>query len=108
MKLHLKNFTLKRYLKYVRKQNKHIQHVHAIGFAGIITALITAVILYTDYGFWHETYVAEDAIVATETQAPILSPMESLGQFFTEAKSRFTGIGSTTEGYLEGKETYTK
>ncbi len=108
MKVHLKDFTLKRYLRYVRKQNKHIQHVHAIAFAGIVTALISAVILYADYGFWHETYVADETLVTSDPNVDAPSPMESLGNFFSEARSRFTSIGSTTQAYLEGKETYTK
>jgi hypothetical protein len=108
MKLHLKNFTMRRYIQYMRRQSKHMQHVHAIAFAGAITALIAGFIMYTDYGFWHETYVAEDALVATQPPFEAESPSESLGSFWREARERFGSIGSAGATLLEGKETYTK
>lgn len=108
MKLRLKNFTLRHYLRHVRKQNKHVQHVHAFAFAGIITALIAGFILYTDYGFWHETYRSEDSLVAENPPAEPVSPSTSFSSFFKEAKTRFDNIGSTSADLLEGKESYTK
>lgn len=108
MNLSLKTFTLRHYIRHVRRQSKHVQHVHAVVFAGTITALIALVILYTEYGFWHETYRAEDSIATEETTTfNPESPGRSLLEFFKEAKDRFSAIGS--EGsLLEGKETYTK
>lgn len=108
MKLHLKNFTLRYYLRHVRRQNKHIQHIHAFAFSGIITALIAGFILYTDYGFWHETYIREDSLTEPAPSAELQSPGESLGSFLLEAKARFNSIGSAGADLLEGKETYTK
>lgn len=108
MKLHLKNFTLKHYLRHVRRQNKHIQHLHALAFAGIITALIAGVILYADYGFWHETYRSDDLLVEMEEQAAQQSEDKSFGNFLMEAKARFNSIGSAGAGFFEGKESYTK
>ncbi len=108
MKLHLKNFTVRHYIRYVKRQNKHIQHLHGFAFAGLITALIAAVILYTDYGFWHETYIAEDALVSGDPEYVSESPGQSLGRFWGEAKEQFGRIGSTSANLLEGKDTYTK
>lgn len=108
MKLRLKKFTLKDYIRFMRRQSKHMQHVHAIAFAGIITALITAIILYTDYGFWHQTYQASDSLMVVDPHAPVPSPSQSIGTFFTEVKDHFKNMGSSTANYLEGKETYTK
>lgn len=82
-----------------------MQHVHAVAFAGIITTLLTAVILYTDYGFWHETYVAEEVSEKIEESNKEHS---SWGSFFTEAKVRFSKIGTDGVNLLEGKETYRK
>lgn len=89
----------------MRRQNRHVQHVHAALFAGLLTALIAALILHTEYGFWHERYVAEE-IVAKQEVLDAPSPSESLSRFLSEAKERFGAIGST--GFLEGKETYMK
>ncbi len=108
MKLLLKNITFRHYLNHVRRQSRHVQHLHAIFFAGVITSLITAVLLYTDYGFWHEIYRAEDVVVTEEAHATIESPAESLGTLWRETKSRFGGIGSASVELLEGKETYQK
>ena len=85
-----------------------MQHVHAVAFAGIITTLIAGVILYADYGFWHETYVAEDALVVTDIGTREESSGYSWGSFFAEAKERFANIGTTSASFLEGKETYKK
>ena len=108
MKLRLEKFTLKDYIRFMRKQNKHMQHVHAIAFAGIITALITSIILYTDYGFWHETYQANDSLGVVDPAAPVRSPTQSIGTLLAEVKDHFKNMGSSTANYLEGKETYSK
>ena len=108
MKFVLKNLTLRHYLRHVRKQNKHIQHVHAFVFAGAVTAIIAGFILYADYGFWHETYVREDLVAATPEPFTPESPSESFGRFWQEARERFGSIGSAGADLLEGKETYTK
>jgi hypothetical protein len=108
MKLQLKHFTLRHYLRYVKRQNKHIQHIHGFVFAGIITSLIAFVILYTDYGFWHETYIAEDSQIAANQAYISESPSQSLGRFWNDAKEQFNRVGSSSANLLEGKETYTK
>lgn len=108
MKLHLKNVSLKHYIRYVKRQNKHVQHIHGFVFAGIITSLIAFVILYTDYGFWHETYVAEDLQIGTDQAAVSESPSQSFSRFWSEAKVEFSNVGSSSVNLLEGKETYTK
>ena len=112
MKFTLKNLSLRHYLRHVRRQNSHIQHVHAFAFAGIITALIAAFILYTDYGFWHERYQANDGLVVVDDPNTMsfdsAAPASSFGNFWAEAKARFTSIGSSSANLLEGKETYTK
>lgn len=108
MRFLLKNFTFRQYVRYIRRQNKHVQHVHAFAFAGIITSLLAGVILYTDYGFWHERYVAEDALMVEEQAFDPESPGESLGRFFAEVKSRFGSIKDPGTPFLEGRETYKK
>lgn len=104
----LRHFTLKRYIKYVRKQNKHVQHVHGVVFAGAITSVIAAVILYTDYGFWHERYVSEDVLLEQQAAESMKSPGQTMASFWQEAKERFGGIGKAGSELLEGKEQYTK
>ena len=106
MEFILKHFTLKYYLRYVRRQSKHVQHIHALVFAGTITGLIAVFILYTDYGCWHETYVADDLLVGEE--AKMESPSESMADFFREAKERFGSIGKASGNLLEGKVEYKK
>jgi hypothetical protein len=108
MKINLKNFTINRYIRYVKHQNKHIQHIHGFIFAGIITSAIAFVVLYTDYGFWHETYIAEDALNAGGSAYVSESPSQSFSRFWSEAKEQFGRIGSTGANLLEGKDTYIK
>lgn len=114
MKRYLKKYTsLKLYLAFLRRQPTHMQHVYAIIFAGSITLLIASIILYVDYGFWHERYVRKDDIViasSTETIArptPIPeSPLEMFSRFMDEAKVQFNAIGTGGQELLKGKETY--
>jgi hypothetical protein len=106
MKLHLKNFSLRHYIRYMRRQSKHLQHVHAFVFALVITAIMASFILYTDYGFWHERYVAE-GISSDDVSFEPESPMQSLSHFWQEAKERFSSLGGE-QGLFEGKEVYKK
>lgn len=105
MKFRLEHFTIRHYIRYMRRQGKHVQHVHAAVFAGVITALIAGFILYTDYGFWHETYIREDE--AGKAQEPV-TLSGSLERFMSDAKTKFSSIGSSSANLLEGKETYKK
>lgn len=100
-------FSLKHYVSVLRRQSKHMQHVYAFIFAGSITALIAAVILYTDYGFWHDRYVRDDsALVVKEEKTQMESPGQALSSFWGEAYEKFRAIGSGS--LLEGKETYVR
>ncbi len=101
---------LKHYIAFLRKSPKHMQHIYAAIFAGTITAIIGAVILYNDYGFWHERYVLNEknTIVSTttESQVKIASPLESVSNFFNQAKVQFKNIGKGSASLIESKETY--
>lgn len=107
MKWKWKNLTLEHYIRHMRRQSKHVQHMHAFVFAGAITGVIGIFILYADYGFWHETYTSDDLVVeqAKDSFDPE-SPGESMMRFFREAKDRFDTLGSSGASLLEGKETY--
>lgn len=112
MKRHLKRYTsLTHYIEFLRRQPEHAQHVYAVIFAGSITALIAFVILYVDYGFWHERYVREDSLVVSATisaqeKAPE-SPSVMFSRFFSEAKDRLRDIKMPDKNTLQGTETYT-
>lgn len=108
MSFSFRNFTLSHYLRHVRKQSKHVQHIHAFVFAGAITGLIAFFILYTDYGFFHETYVASEPVQQEGVSFDPESPSESIGRFWQEAKERFGEATSGGDGLFTGKETYIK
>jgi hypothetical protein len=107
MKLVLKNFTYRHYVRYLRKLPTHMQHVHAFVIAGTITGLIAAFILYTDYGFWHEKYQRDDAATDAAVDVPSRSMTETLSDFFGEASSRLSKVKQSGSGFLEGTDTYT-
>lgn len=96
----------------MRKQPKHIQHMHAIVFAGSVTALLAGIILYTNYGFWHERYQRADdlAVGTTVANSPVASESlgEMLSRFWGEASVQFGNVGDKGASLLEGKETYTR
>ena len=103
---------LKSYIRYMRRQPKHMQHMHAIVFAGSITALLAGIILYTNYGFWHERYQRADDLVVGTTVTNFPAESESLGEmlsrFWNEPHTQFGSIGDKGATLLEGKETYTR
>ena len=84
-----------------------MQHIYAFIFAGTFTALVAAVILYHDYGFWHERYIRDDSALMVKETVPMESPSKTLGSFWNDAFDRFHSIG-TAGSFLEGKETYVK
>lgn len=100
---------MKNYIKYMRRQGKHIQRMHAFIFAGTITFSIAAVVLYYDYGFWHDRYSRnEGSLTVTSTTTMHETPSEALSRFFGEAKNQFTTIKKPSVSIFEGKETYSK
>lgn len=112
MKRHLKRYTsLTHYIEFLKRQPHHIQHIYAAVFAGSITIVVAMIILYVDYGFWHERYVRDDLTVASTTASvstPIPeSPGEMFSRFFGEAKGRLHSIDMPTKDMFIGKETYT-
>lgn len=111
MKFYKKYFSLKHWLAFLRRQPNHMQHMYALLFSGVVTAILGAAILYFDYGFWHERYSRSEVMVTnTEVKAApevtTISPGEMLGSFFKEATIRVQAIKETT--ILEGKEIYLK
>lgn len=115
MKKVLKKYTsIKNYIDFLKKQPSHMQHMYAIVFAASITALIAFVILYADYGFWHERYTADNTSttkvssneLSTTTEIKPESPSEMIIRFFNEAKIQLQNINASGSDLLRGKETY--
>jgi hypothetical protein len=108
MSFSLKHFTLRHYIRHVRRQSKHVQHVHAFVFAAFITGSIAALILHTQYGFWRQTYYVEKPATEEQVVFDPESPGRSFADFWQEARTRFGSIGASGSGILEGKEIYKK
>lgn len=112
MKRHLKRYTsLTHYIEFLRRQPEHLQHIYAVIFAGSITAFVAFVILYVDYGFWHERYIRDDSLLVSTTTIDIPvaipeSPREMISRFFGEARGRLKEIKMPSKDMLQGKETY--
>ena len=47
---------MKSYINYVKRQNKHVQDIHAMLFGGIITILLTCIWLQYEYGVFYPQY----------------------------------------------------
>lgn len=94
------------WLLFLRRQSNHMQRVYSAIIAGIITTAIAAVILYVDYGFWHEKYVSEELILITTATATPESPTEMFSRFIDEAKVQLSNINTSSQELLKGEETY--
>lgn len=108
-----KFFTLHFYIVFLKRQPEHMRHIYAILFSGIITLFLGAIILYFDYGFWHERYSRQEAIetenlTTNEDQITVQSPTEMMGSFFQEASEKFHAITDATSSIFGGEETYVK
>ena len=95
-----------------------MQHVYAVVFAGVITALLAAIILYYDYGFWRTKYsrgddleilsTKKDVTDTADTLVTVTSPGAMIGNFLKEAGERARSINTDTSSFLKGKVEYTK
>ncbi len=114
------HWTIKKYIKYLRRQHIHIQEMHAFVFAISITAVISFFVLYTQYGFWHPRYDrlqdnftdtnntnTDTNTIANQEQKPE-APGEMLSRFFGEAKTKFSNLGTAGAQMLNATETYQK
>lgn len=111
MKRYKKYFDVKHWLAFLRRQPKHMQHVYAVTFSAIITSFFASIILYYDYGFWHERYSRNDALVPVEQNNESMktqSPGELMGSFLKEAKEKVNLIQTDTSNVLQRNEVYIK
>ena len=110
MKRYLKKYlSPHHWLAFLRRQPAHMQKVYSAIIAGTITAAIAAVILYVDYGFWHEKYLSDKIVaqIASTTEAQPESPSEMFSRFVQDARTQFSAINTSGKEMLEGKEIYT-
>ena len=110
MKKHLKKMIdPHNWLAFLRRQPIHMQHIYSAIIAGAITSIIAAVILYVDYGFWHERYLSDEITVniASSTEAQPESPSEMFSRFVGDARTQLDAINSSGKDMLKGKEVYT-
>jgi hypothetical protein len=111
MKPFKKYISVKHWLAFLRRQPKHMQHVYAVVFSAVITSLLASVILYYDYGFWHERYSRSDSLITQVKSDEIKntqSPGELMGGFLKEAKEKVGSINTNPSSLLQTKEVYTK
>lgn len=113
LKHYKKYLSTHHYIVILRRQPAHIQHMYAALFAGTITMLFAVIILYFDYGFWHEKYsrneIGIEVYSATSTDNDtviVSSPSDMIGNFVKEARDKLHGISNGKADILEGKDTY--
>jgi hypothetical protein len=93
----------------MKRQPKPVQQLHGLVFAFSVSSILLSYVLYTDYGFWHDTYVRVEEDILHTTKEPVQpeSPIGLLGRFARDAKKELEGMQVDTK-FLEGKEVYTK
>lgn len=93
-------WTIQHYIHFLRRQHVHIQHIHALVFAGVITSILAFLVLYFEYGFFHEKYskqqVVFDEKIKEKANEKIESPTEMIFNLFKEGKERFSNIGTAS------------
>lgn len=108
MKPYKKYLSVRHWVAFLRRQPRHMQHVYAAIFSGVVTALLAAIILYYDYGFWRDKYSASDSVIVTASEPEVtsISPGEMMDGFLKEVGMRMQALKSTKDTLLEGKEIY--
>ena len=101
-------WTIQHYIRFLRRQHVHLQHLHAFIFAGAITMTVAFFFLYFEYGFFHESYDKQQVALEEKVSEKIESPTSMLSNLFNEGKERFSNMSTTSFDFLKGKETYTK
>ena len=98
--------SFRHFLAFLRRQPRHMQHMYALAIAAISTGIVAAIILYADYGFWHEQYIAQDLLSSTTTPITLESPSEMIGRFWNDARTQFGGVRELGASLLQGTDTY--
>lgn len=122
MKWYKKYSSIHHYLAALKRQPVHMQHVYAFLFAGGITTLLAASILYFDYGYWRERYVRSEtassveelksseslaiATLDTNIEKTGFSPFEMFGSFASETKEQWKKIRTGEAVFFTTKEVY--
>lgn len=104
-----KYLSIQHYLVVLRRAPVHMQHVYAVFFAGVVTAALASVILYFDYGFWHDTYSRTEIVEKRNTVDQVVvihSPSEMIEDFFKEASDKIKTIQVSSSSLPTGKENY--
>jgi hypothetical protein len=84
------------YVRYLRKQSVHVQHMHGLVFAGVITGVLVSFVLYTQYGFFHEQYTREETPLVAATSTIPQSPTGVLESFIMEGSARLRAVFTST------------
>ena len=96
----------------MRRQSLHLQHIYAVIFAGSITLLIGAAILYFDYGFWRDRYSRTESFETQEegglNTAVVVtkSPGDMFSDFMKEVSEKLEQVSTTSKDMLDGKDSY--
>ena len=98
--------SFKSYVRYLRKQRVHIQHIHALTFSGIICFLLGVIILYYQYGFWHAEYVREEKVKKEDTTVLTESPVDAFSQLVKEGSKRFSETMSSFTPFMESETAF--
>ena len=112
--VHLKKyFSLRHYLSVMRRAPKHMKHVYSFVFASAVTLLLVCIILYVDYGFWHDKYDSSQDLTAVGTntrETKPESPGAMTGRFWAEIESKWASVNqegaNIGKSLFESKDTY--
>jgi len=101
-------FSIKTYIRHVRRQKPHIQQLHAALFAGTITLILALLILYLEYGYWHTSYNRSYHASSTNNDETVLTetPSQTIARLWGEGKDRLIGIQSSFHPLTGGGTTF--
>ena len=83
---------MKSYINYVKRQNKHVQDIHALLFGGVITIALTSIWLQYEYGVFYPQYKRLPDNVSTMQDSNSTSTNDS---YYTNSNSNIKNSTST-------------
>lgn len=96
---------MKSYIKYLKRQNKHIQDIHAIFWSSIFTILVIIIVLQYRYNIFYPEYKrVEDPTVVNATQKQKVEKVESVENIYDKYTivESFNNIISNTKNIIKG------
>lgn len=76
------------YVRHLRRQHVHVQHIHALVWASLVTGICAYLIFHFDYGLW-QSRANESELHEVAVSSEMKSPIDVVRDIILNSKERF-------------------